>query len=283
MVFNGTETTEGFDAFDMSVPGYYNVYYGASKDDKTVETAFTVVAMADRTTIANGDFEAGNLAGWTILSDAWAKVEGQYPGVISAVNYWGEELPYNQAGDFHLDGWNTGIGEPEGWAIRSTNFTLSGSGFISVRMGGAAAAVKVFTADGTLVGYYKQTRFNDAKLVREGSKYFVEIANERVELDPEKEARLLNNDVQSQDVTLGVRPEHTDLSENGGITGKVDVAEMMGSSVHLHITAEGRDVIIIVPTVDMKGNFSMGDEVRFTFRGNVAHVFSKETDRNLEF
>ena len=125
--------------------------------------------------------------------------------------------------------------------------------------------------------------FFDAKLVREGSKFFVEIANERVELDPEKEARLLNNDVQSQDVTLGVRPEHTDLSENGGITGKVDVAEMMGSSVHLHITAEGRDVIIIVPTVDMKGNFSMGDEVRFTFRGNVAHVFSKETDRNLEF
>ena len=125
--------------------------------------------------------------------------------------------------------------------------------------------------------------FFDAKLVREGSKYFVEIANERVELDPEKEARLLNNNVPSQEVTLGVRPEHTDLNENGGITGKVDVAEMMGSSVHLHITAEGRDVIIIVPTVDMKGNFSMGDEVRFTFRGNVAHVFSKETDKNLEF
>ena len=125
--------------------------------------------------------------------------------------------------------------------------------------------------------------FFDAKLVKEGSKYFVEIANERVELDPEKEARLLANNVQSQDVTLGVRPEHTDLNEKGGITGKVDVAEMMGSSVHLHITAEGRDVIIIVPTVDMKGNFSMGDEVRFTFRGNVAHVFSKETDKNLEF
>ncbi len=125
--------------------------------------------------------------------------------------------------------------------------------------------------------------FFDAKLVKEGSKYFVELANERVELDPEKEARLLANNVQTQDVTLGVRPEHTDLNEKGGITGKVDVAEMMGSSVHLHITAEGRDVIIIVPTVDMKGNFSMGDEVRFTFRGNVAHVFSKETDKNLEF
>ena len=162
VVFNGTETTEGFDAFDMSEAGFYRVFYGAAKDDKTVETSFTVVAMADHTEIANGGFEAGNLAGWTVLTDAWEKVEGQYPGVISAASYWNEELPYNQAGDCHLDGWNTGIAEPDPWAVRSTVFTLSGSGFISVRMGGAAAAVKVFTADGTQIGYYKQTRFNDA-------------------------------------------------------------------------------------------------------------------------
>ena len=126
-----------------------------------MEAKITVVAMADHNEIANGGFESGNLAGWTILTDAWQKVEGQYPGVISAETYWGEALPYNQAGEFHLDGWNTGIGEPDPWAIRSTNFTLSGSGFISVRMGAAAAAVKVFKADGTLIGYYKQNRFAD--------------------------------------------------------------------------------------------------------------------------
>ena len=33
----------------------------------------------------------------------------------------------------------------------------------------------------------------------------------------------------------------------------------------------------------MKGNFRMGDPVRFSFMGNVAHIFSKETDKNLEF
>lgn len=161
VAFDGNEVTEGFDAFDMSVPGFYTVTYGAEYNGKTAETAFTVVAMADHKEIANGGFESGNLAGWTVLSDAWAKVDGQYPGVISAESYWGEALPYNQAGSFHLDGWNTGIGEPDPWAIRSTTFTLSGSGFISVRMGGAAAAVKVFTADGTQIGYYKQTRFHD--------------------------------------------------------------------------------------------------------------------------
>ena len=124
--------------------------------------------------------------------------------------------------------------------------------------------------------------FFDAELIREGSQYFVEVGGYRQELAPEKEERLLNNNVQSQPITLGVRPEHTDVSDTG-VAARVDVAEMMGSSVHLHVNAEGRDVIIIVPTTDMKGHYEMGDTVRFSFQGNVAHVFSKETDRNLEF
>ena len=122
----------------------------------------------------------------------------------------------------------------------------------------------------------------DAKLIREGDKFFVQLADYKVELAPEKEARLLKNNVQSQDVILGVRPEHTDISEKG-VKAKVDVSEMMGSSVHLHVSAEGRDVIIIVPTIDMKGNYAIGDELEFEFQGNVAHVFSKETEKNLEF
>ena len=124
--------------------------------------------------------------------------------------------------------------------------------------------------------------FFDAKLVREGEKYFAELAGYKVELDAEKEARLLANDVQSQDITLGVRPEHTDLADDG-VPATVDVSEMMGSSVHLHLNADGKDVIVIVPTIDMKGSYKQGDTVYFSFKGNVAHVFSKETDKNLEF
>ncbi len=124
--------------------------------------------------------------------------------------------------------------------------------------------------------------FFDAELIREGSKYFVEVGGFRQELAPEKEERLLNNDVQSQPITLGVRPEHTDVSDSG-VAATVEVSEMMGSSVHLHVNADGHDVIIIVPTVDMKGNYEMGDTVHFSFAGKVAHVFSKETEKNLEF
>ena len=128
-----------------------------------------------------------------------------------------------------------------------------------------------------------QMNFFDAELKREGEKFFVEVGGYRVELDPEeKEERLLKNNVQSQPVTLGVRPEHTNIGQSG-VAARVDVSEMMGSSVHLHLNADGKDVIVIVPTIDLKDNFHQGDIVHFAFNGNVAHVFSKETDKNLEF
>ena len=127
-----------------------------------------------------------------------------------------------------------------------------------------------------------QMNFFDARLTKEQGKYFVELGGTKVELCEEKQARLAANNVEPQDVTLGVRPEHTILGDTG-IVAKVDVSEMMGSSVHLHVTAEGRDVIIIVPTLEMKGNYGIGDTVHFSFEGNVAHVFSKETERNLEW
>ena len=127
-----------------------------------------------------------------------------------------------------------------------------------------------------------QMNFFDAKLLREGEKFFVEIGGVKIELDKEKEARLLANDVQAQEVTLGVRPEHTVVADEG-IAATVDVSEMMGSSVHLHVNAAGKDVIMIVPTIDVKGHYAMGDTVHFTFNGSVAHVFSKETEKNLEW
>lgn len=123
--------------------------------------------------------------------------------------------------------------------------------------------------------------FFDARLIREGDTYFVELAGMKVQVSEEKNANLLAGDVQSQDITLGVRPEHTSINENG-VPAKVDVTEMMGSSVHLHVTAEGRDVIIIVPTLGMKKQYVNGDDLHFTFDGEVMHLFSKETEQNLE-
>jgi len=127
-----------------------------------------------------------------------------------------------------------------------------------------------------------QMNFFDAKLVRKNGRYSVEIGGISVELSEEKQARLAAKNVAEQDITLGVRPDHITLCDSG-IKGKVDVSELMGSSVHLHITANGQDVIVIVPTNGTAASFPMGSELSFTFAGNVAHVFSKETELNLEW
>ena len=130
-----------------------------------------------------------------------------------------------------------------------------------------------------------QMNLFDAKLVKQNGKYAVKLDNVTVELSEEKQARLNANKVAEQDVVLGVRPEHIELA-NEGIHAKVDVSEMMGSTVHLHVTAMGRDVVLVVSTMNMTGAevaaLSQGSNVKFSFGGNVCHVFNKETGVNLE-
>ncbi len=133
-----------------------------------------------------------------------------------------------------------------------------------------------------------QMNFFDARLVREGDRYRVELGGAHVELTPEKSARLAANGVGTGEVTLGVRPEHLSLTEaDNAIFASVDVTEMMGSAVHIHVDALGRDVVIVVPVSEDAAEadqkmMPMGTPVRFTFRGSAAHVFDRETGLNLE-
>ena len=126
-----------------------------------------------------------------------------------------------------------------------------------------------------------QMNLFDAKLIKQDGKYAVACGGITVELSEDKQARLAANGAEEQDITLGIRPEHISLCD-AGIKGRVDVSELMGSSVHLHITAEGKDVIVIVPTNGEAAHFPMGSAVDLTFGGNVAHVFDKD-GKNLEF
>ena len=130
-----------------------------------------------------------------------------------------------------------------------------------------------------------QMNLFDAKLVKRNGKYAVQLDNLTVELSAEKQAKLAANNVAEQDIVLGVRPEHIELSKDG-IDAKVDVSEMMGSSVHLHVTAMDRDVVLVVSTMNMTGAevaaLTAGAPVKFNFAGHVCHVFNKETGINLE-
>ena len=68
-----------------------------------------------------------------------------------------------------------------------------------------------------------------------------------------------------------------------GVKGRVDVSELMGATVHIHLNLLGKDVIVIVPTEGKVASFPMGSELLLGFDGSVAHIFSKDSEKNLEW
>ena len=132
-----------------------------------------------------------------------------------------------------------------------------------------------------------QMNFFDAELVKQEGRYAVVLDGMTVVLSDEKQERLAAHGVAAQHVTLGVRPQHISLQgDSTMVKARMDVFEMMGSEIHLHATMNGRDMVIIVPTMDISGDyadaFTIGKEVDFTFSGSACHVFGSD-GKNLEF
>jgi multiple sugar transport system ATP-binding protein len=93
---------------------------------------------------------------------------------------------------------------------------------------------------------------------------------------------------------LGIRPEHISFVETPGpdaLSGTVDVSEMMGSELYLHISADAaaqsgsKDVVMRVATIDLPDHFHggipYGTKLSFSFPGALVHLFNKETEENL--
>ena len=131
-----------------------------------------------------------------------------------------------------------------------------------------------------------QMNLFDGELVLRDGKYAVRCDDAEIVLSEDKQKNLADRNAQPQKVVIGVRPEHITLDKVEGamIEGVVDVSEMMGSSVHLHVNVGGKDCIIIAPRLDLEGGgLADGLKVRFTFAPNAVHVFDPETEKNLEF
>ena len=131
-----------------------------------------------------------------------------------------------------------------------------------------------------------QMNLFDGELVLRDGKYAVRCDDAEIVLSEDKQKNLADRNVQPQKVVIGVRPEHITLDKVEGamIEGVVDVSEMMGSSVHLHVNVGGKDCIIIAPRLELEGGgFADGSKVRFTFAPNAVHVFDPDTEKNLEW
>ena len=128
-----------------------------------------------------------------------------------------------------------------------------------------------------------QMNFFHGELHREGDTYFLELGGTRLEIAEEKQKNLRQYDVPAQPVVAGIRPEHVLLTEGEGFSGQVDVIEMMGSNTHLHVRFGDEECVIVVPDGDEPvREFQHGETVQFMFHADRIHLFSRETEQNLE-
>ncbi len=134
-----------------------------------------------------------------------------------------------------------------------------------------------------------QMNFLKAKLNKDGGAYSVSLLDVTIPLNSEQNAALAQKGVGSQDIILGVRPEHTTAlfdNQDNSIECTILVNEMMGSELHLHLKTKNDDNIILrLPTIDLtreqRSQLTYGNKMYITFQSKVMHLFDPKSEKNL--
>jgi multiple sugar transport system ATP-binding protein len=129
--------------------------------------------------------------------------------------------------------------------------------------------------------------FERCRLERVNDEYFLTLLGVRLPLPQETQCKLLQNGVQSCEVTAGIRPEDVCLAaENDAycIKANLDVSEMLGNEVLLHLRAGEENFIIRIPESD-SGRLTQTNApqipLELTISRNKIHLFDAETKDNL--
>ena len=134
---------------------------------------------------------------------------------------------------------------------------------------------------GTFIGLPKMNVFHGCRLLRSDGKYAVELLGKEIPLSEDRQAALRAGAQQPREITVGVRPPHMRLDENG-FPCTVRVSEMLGSELHLHLEAQGLDLMAVISTREVDvGALSPGRTAHFSFDPELMHLFDAETTGNL--
>ena len=131
------------------------------------------------------------------------------------------------------------------------------------------------------IGTPQMNFFENCQLTKSGDAYSVTVMGHTLPLTAEQNAKLAAAGAESRTVTVGVRPVHVTVGDEG-IDAQIDVSELMGSELHLHMTADGKDVVAVVQTANLDANaYARHTAVRFSFEPRLIHLFDPETEKNL--
>ena len=141
---------------------------------------------------------------------------------------------------------------------------------------------------GEFIGSPKMNTFR-TRLERDENGYYVNLCGVVKRIDDTRGEAFKAMNIQPQDVILGVRPEHISLSNSKNletIPCVINVRELMGSSLHLHVKTEtGDELIVCVPTAPFTASqiekLVSGTRIFITFESKSTHFFAADTEVNL--
>ena len=138
--------------------------------------------------------------------------------------------------------------------------------------------VNLFVAG--FIGMPVMNFFAGCKLLLEGGKYIAEIRGVKFELDEFQQKALKSRDQKPCEIICGIRPQHITVGE-GELSAKVEVSELLGTEFNLHARSGDDEVVMVIPTMDLETDVSMGANIKFTVQPKLIQLFDKESGNNL--
>ena len=130
-----------------------------------------------------------------------------------------------------------------------------------------------------------QMNFFKGELIREGDRYTVQMDGLTLQLTEETCKALAEKNIGSRPILLGIRPEHIRLTESDGLACTLDVSEMMGSELYLHVDIGQEKAVLRVQMSDLpagyKANIPHGEALQLQLPAKYCHLFDRETSTNL--
>ena len=138
--------------------------------------------------------------------------------------------------------------------------------------------VNLFVAG--FIGMPVMNFFDGCKLVLENGKYAAVIRGVKYELDEFQQKALKARNQKPCNIVCGIRPQHITVGK-GELSATVEVSELLGSEYNIHARSGNDEVVMVIPTVDLTTDVSMGANVHFTTQPKLIQLFDKETGNNL--
>ena len=130
-----------------------------------------------------------------------------------------------------------------------------------------------------------QMNFLDAKLVKNGDTYALDLGGDTIALPKEKTDAVDLSAYVGKDVKMGIRPEDIDddpeqLAKHPEchLKADVDVSEMMGAEIYLYLEYQGKKLTARVASTSKARN---GDTITVAFDPHKIHLFDAETELTI--